>query len=105
MSQDSEKPLRLFVDPFAAWRQFALKTAEMIAASACAGAAQASAVRVAVIDNREPARAAALPTAARAAALPTEMPEAVRAPKAKASALPASKARGRKKHKKRARRQ
>lgn len=96
MSQDSEKPLRLFVDPFAAWRQFALKTAEMIAASACAGAAQASAVRVAVIDTREPARAAALPP---------EMPEAVRAPKAKASALPASKARGRKKHKKRARRQ
>ena len=95
MSQDSEKPLRLFVDPFAAWRQFALKTAEMIAASAYAGAAQASAVRVAVIDNRESARPA-LPRSA--------MPEPVRAPKAKAPASPASKASGRKKYKKRARR-
>lgn len=52
MNQDQEKPLRLFVDPFAAWRELALKTAEMIAASAQAGAATASSVRVAVIDER-----------------------------------------------------
>ncbi len=52
MNRDQEKPLRLFVDPFAAWRELALKTAEMIAASAQAGAATASRVRVAVIDER-----------------------------------------------------
>lgn len=54
MSQDQEKPLRLFVDPFAAWRELAFKTAEMIAASAQAGVARASAVRVAVLDERPP---------------------------------------------------
>ena len=54
------RPLRLFVDPFAAWRELAFKTAEMIAASAHAGAVSASPVRVAVIDEREaPPRAAA----------------------------------------------
>ena len=53
MSRDQDKPLRLFVDPFAAWRELAFKTAEMIAASAHAGAASASRrVRVAVIDER-----------------------------------------------------
>jgi hypothetical protein len=57
MSQDPPKPLRLFVDPFAAWRELAFKTAEMIAASAHAGAARVSAPRVAVIDERPPAPA------------------------------------------------
>lgn len=52
MSQDQGKPLRLFVDPFAAWRELAFKTAEMIAASAHAGAASASRMQVAVIDER-----------------------------------------------------
>lgn len=52
MTRDERKPLRLFVDPFAAWREFALKTAEMIAASAQAGAASCRA-RVAVIDERD----------------------------------------------------
>ena len=52
MSQDQGKPLRLFVDPFAAWRELAFKTAEMIAASAHAGAASAYRVRVAVLDER-----------------------------------------------------
>jgi hypothetical protein len=69
---NSERPLRLFVDPFAAWRELAFKTAEMIAASAHAGAASASPIRVAVIDERErPLRAAvsdtAVPEPARAA--------------------------------------
>jgi len=54
MSQDQEKPLRLFVDPFAAWRELAFKTAEMIAASAHAGVARVSPPRVAVIDERPP---------------------------------------------------
>ena len=78
MSRDQGKPLRLFVDPFAAWRELALKTAEMIAASAQAGAASASRARVAAIDERPGAAAA----------------ERARAPKANA----------RKKHKKRAKR-
>jgi hypothetical protein len=52
MTRDEGKPLRLFVDPFAAWRELAFKTAEMIAASVQAGAA-ASRARVAVIDQRE----------------------------------------------------
>lgn len=56
MSQDQGKPLRLFVDPFSAWRELAFKTAEMIVASAQAGAASARPIRVAVIE--EPARAA-----------------------------------------------
>lgn len=54
MSQNPPKPLRLFVDPFAAWRELAFKTAEMIAASAHAGVARVSAPRVAVIDERPP---------------------------------------------------
>lgn len=53
MSQDQEKPLRLFMDPFAAWRELAFKTAQMIAASAQAGAARAAPVRVAVLEERE----------------------------------------------------
>ena len=64
MSQDQGKPLRLFMDPFAAWRELALKTAQMIVASAQAGAAGASRVRVAVIDERE--RPAGQPRAAKA---------------------------------------
>jgi hypothetical protein len=51
MSEDPGKPLRLFVDPFTAWRELAFKTAEMIAASAQAGAASARAFRVAVIEE------------------------------------------------------
>ena len=51
MSRDPGKPLRLFVDPFSAWRELAFKTAEMIAASAQAGAASARPVRVAVIEE------------------------------------------------------
>ena len=85
MSQDQRKPLRLFVDPFSAWRELAFKTAEMIAASAQAGAASARSVRVAVID--EPQRAAPI------------APPTVRAGK---RAQP--KAASKKKHKKRAKR-
>lgn len=61
MSRQSENPVRLFIDPFAAWRELALKTGEMILASAQAGAARASTVRVAVIDERQPAPPAARP--------------------------------------------
>lgn len=86
MSERSERPLRLFVDPFAAWRELAFKTAEMIAASAQAGAAGASPIRVAVIDERPPAPRAAMPASA------------------KPGRARSSKATGKKKHKKRAKR-
>jgi hypothetical protein len=89
MSQDQEKPLRLFVDPFAAWRELAFKTAEMIAASAQAGAA--SVVRVAVIEDRPP------PPQAPKAPPALKAPPASSAPKAP---MKAPKASARKKHKK-----
>lgn len=82
MSERQEKPVRLFVDPFAAWRELAFKTAEMIAASAQAGAAAAPGVRVAAIDGRPPA-----PAARKAAKAPSEPARTSR--------------RARKKHKKR----
>jgi hypothetical protein len=85
MSQDPGKPLRLFVDPFSAWRELAFKTAEMIAASAQAGAASARSLRVAVIE--EPARAE--PVAQPTAAVPKHAP---------------AKTASKKKHKKRAKR-
>jgi hypothetical protein len=85
MSQDQGKPLRLFVDPFSAWRELAFKTAEMIAASAQAGAASARSIRVAVIE--QPARA-----------------EPVAQPAGAAAKHAPAKAASRKKHKKRAKR-
>jgi hypothetical protein len=85
MSQDQGKPLRLFIDPFSAWRELAFKTAEMIAASAQAGAASARSIRVAVIE--QPARA-----------------EPVAEPAAAAAKHAPAKAASRKKHKKRAKR-
>lgn len=96
MNKDSEKP-RFFVDPFAAWRELALKTAEMITVSAYAGAARASAVRVAVIDsNREPVPPIREP---RSAPLAPAREAKARPPKPRA-AKPTS----RKQHKKRGRR-
>ena len=70
MDPGSKPPLRLFVDPFAAWRQLALKTAEMIVASAYAGAARGSAVRVAVIEERKSVSSASSEHAPREAAPP-----------------------------------
>jgi hypothetical protein len=72
MNPDSKAPLRLFLYPFAAWRELALKTAEMITASAYAGAAQASAPRVAVIDERDATPSSA---AARTMARPARPPK------------------------------
>ncbi len=94
MNRQSENPLRLFVDPFVAWRQLALKTGEMLVASACAGAARASAVRIAVIDQREPARQATVEPVPQAAAVRKASPSAPARPKANRT----------KKHKKRAKR-
>ena len=62
MEPHSEKPLRLFVNPFAIWTQLAFKTAEAMLASAHAAAVRANAPRVGVVPNAE-AHAAALPKA------------------------------------------
>jgi hypothetical protein len=61
MNRDSGKPLRLFVNPFAAWTGLAFKTGEMLLAATQAGVARAAAARVAAKDNGDtppsPARA------------------------------------------------
>jgi hypothetical protein len=61
MDPKSGKPLRLFVNPFTIWANFALKTGESMLASAQAAAARANAPRVAVIPTAEPVRQAAKP--------------------------------------------
>jgi hypothetical protein len=62
MDSESEKPLRLFVNPFTAWAQFALKTQEAMWASAHAAAVRANSPGVAVIPTADaPAREAQAP--------------------------------------------
>ena len=51
MDSESEKPLRLFVNPFTIWTQLALKTQEAMWASAHAAAVRANSTRVAVIPT------------------------------------------------------
>jgi hypothetical protein len=53
MDPQSEKPLRLFINPFAIWTQLAFKTAEAMWASAHAAALRANAPRVAVIPTAD----------------------------------------------------
>jgi hypothetical protein len=66
MNSESDKPLRLFVNPFAIWTQLAFKTGEVIWASAHAAAMRANARRVAVIPTAD----APTPEAQAPAALP-----------------------------------
>jgi hypothetical protein len=61
MHPKSGKPLRLLVNPFAIWTNFALKTGESILASAQAAAARANRPKVAVIPTAEAGRHAAKP--------------------------------------------
>jgi hypothetical protein len=57
MDSKPEKPLRLFVNPFAIWTDLALKTGQAIWASAHAAVARSNmAPKVAVIPNAEAAR-------------------------------------------------
>jgi hypothetical protein len=69
MDPESERPLRLFVNPFTMWTQLALKTGEAMWASAHAAAVRANAPmnspRVAVIPTAD----APAPKARAAAAL------------------------------------
>ncbi|MFL6570982.1 MAG: hypothetical protein ACJ8G4_04445 [Burkholderiales bacterium] len=53
MESESEKPLRLFVNPFAIWTQLAFKTAEAMWATAHAAALRVNAPRVAVIPTAD----------------------------------------------------
>ncbi|HEY1290618.1 MAG TPA: hypothetical protein VGF58_19975, partial [Burkholderiales bacterium] len=53
MDSESDKPLRLFVNPFTIWTQWALKTGQAMWASAHAAAVQANAPRVAVIPTAD----------------------------------------------------
>jgi hypothetical protein len=53
MDPESEKPLRLFVNPFAIWTDLALKTAQAMWASAHVAAARANAPKVAVIPTAD----------------------------------------------------
>jgi hypothetical protein len=67
MDSKPEKPLRVFVNPFAVWTHLAFKTGEAIWASAHAAAVRANAPRVAVIPATEvPPRRAETPVAPRA---------------------------------------
>jgi hypothetical protein len=59
MQPKSGKPLRLFINPFTIWTNFALKTGESMLASAHAAAARANTPKVAVIPTAEPVRKAA----------------------------------------------
>jgi len=64
MDPESEKPLRLFVNPFTIWAQLALKTQEAMWASAHAAAVRANSPRVAVIPTADaPAPKAQAPAA------------------------------------------
>ena len=72
---DSEKPLRLLVNPFTMWAQLALKTGEAMWASAHAAAVRANSPRVAVIPTADaPAPEAQAPLALVSAAQPPAAP-------------------------------
>jgi hypothetical protein len=81
---ESEKPLRLFVNPFTMWTQLALKTAEAMWASAHAAAVRAN-------GPANSPRVAVIPTADAPAAKPAEVMVA----SAHAAALRKAKAPGR----------
>jgi hypothetical protein len=53
MDPKSDKPLRLFVNPFTIWSELALKTGEAMLASAHAAAVRAAAPKVAVIPTAD----------------------------------------------------
>jgi hypothetical protein len=102
MEPKSEKPLRMFVNPFAIWTSFAFKTAEAMWASAHAAAARSNALKVAVIPTADvPPPKAEAPAAqpVRHAVKPVQ--QASKAPRLKAAR---AKVRGKAKAKRRAKR-
>ena len=58
MNSKPEKPLRLFVNPFAIWTGLAFRTGEAMLASVHAAAARANAPRAAVIPAADAPKAA-----------------------------------------------
>ena len=52
----AQKPLRLFLNPIPLWTDLALKTSEAILTSMHAAAAEANAVRVAILPDRNEKR-------------------------------------------------
>jgi hypothetical protein len=72
MDPQSEKRLRLFVNPFAIWTELAFKTGQAMLATAHAAALRANAPRVAVIPTVD----APPPKEMRDAPQPKEMPHA-----------------------------
>ena len=53
MDSESEKPLRLFVNPFTLWTNLAFKTGEALLATAHAAAVRANAPKVAVVPTAD----------------------------------------------------
>jgi hypothetical protein len=109
MDPKSEKPLRLFVNPFAIWTDLAFKTGQVMWATAHAAALRANAPKVAVIPTadapvpkpqapaNEPLRAAAKPVeamlaSAHAAALPPRNAKALLRHASKAARFKATRA-------------
>jgi hypothetical protein len=66
MNRDSEKPLRLFVNPFAAWTGLAFKTGEMLLAATQMAVSGAAAGRVAPVAENDHAPRPAPPQSAKA---------------------------------------
>jgi len=65
MNPKSQKPVRLFVNPFTVWSEFALKAGQAMWASAHAAAVRANrGPKVAVIPTADPARNEQAPNAA-----------------------------------------
>jgi hypothetical protein len=96
MDPESERPLRLFVNPFTMWTQFALKTGEAMWASAHAAAVRANAPtnspRVAVIPTADAPAPKAQAPAAQPAVAPAAKPAEAMVASAHAAALRKAKA-------------
>lgn len=91
MQPKAGKPLRLFVNPFAVWANFALKAGESILASTHAAVARANAPKVGVIPTADVPR-------------PKPAKPVKQASKAARSKAPRAKVRGKAKAKRRAKR-
>ena len=87
MNGESEKPLRLLVNPFTIWTDLAFKTGEALWASAHA-AVRANAPKVAVVPTADAPKVAVVPTAD----APAPQPSPAKPRKARAAARQASKA-------------
>jgi hypothetical protein len=99
MDPESERPLRLFINPFTMWTQLALKAGEAMWASAHAAAVRANAPtnspKVAVIPTEDAPPPKTLAPAAQPAVRPAAKPAEAMVASAHAAALRKAKAPGR----------